>query len=39
MVSESWRKTLYIMFGAELVVITAFSFVQPFLAALHSETG
>jgi DHA1 family multidrug resistance protein-like MFS transporter len=39
MVSESWRKNLYLIFVTEFVVIMAFSFVNPFLPLFIQELG
>ncbi len=35
----SWRKNLYVMFIAELVVMTGFSFVQPFIPLYIQQLG
>jgi MFS transporter, DHA1 family, multidrug resistance protein len=39
MVNNSWRKNLYVMFIAELVVMTGFSFVQPFIPLYIQQLG
>jgi len=37
--SESWKKNLYVIFAAELIVIMGFSFVTPFLPLYIQEVG
>jgi DHA1 family multidrug resistance protein-like MFS transporter len=39
MVSEPWRKNLYLIFVTEFVVIMAFSFVNPFLPLFIQKLG
>ena len=39
MVSESWRKNLYLIFVTEFVVIMAFNFINPFLPLFIQELG
>ena len=39
MVSESWRRNLYAIFIAELVVIMGFSFVTPFMPLFIQQIG
>ncbi len=39
MASESWRKNLYAIFIAEFVVLTGFSFVNPFMPLFIQELG
>jgi MFS transporter, DHA1 family, multidrug resistance protein len=39
MVSESWRKNLYLMVVTEFVVISAFSFINPFLSLFIQRLG
>ncbi|MFC1918454.1 MFS transporter [Chloroflexota bacterium] len=39
MVSEPWKKNLYAIFVAEFLVITGFSFVNPFLPLFIQELG
>jgi DHA1 family multidrug resistance protein-like MFS transporter len=39
MANNSWRKNLYIMFVAELVVMTGFSFVTPFIPLYVQQIG
>ena len=39
MVSESWRKNLYILFATEFVVVMAFNFVNPFLPFFIQKLG
>ncbi len=39
MTSESWRRNLYAIFVAEFIVITGFSFVNPFMPLFIQELG
>ncbi len=39
MISSSWRKNLYVIFVAEFVVFTGFSFVNPFMPLFIQEIG
>jgi DHA1 family multidrug resistance protein-like MFS transporter len=39
MPSEAWKKNLYVIFVAELIVIMGFSFVVPFLPLYIQQTG
>jgi MFS transporter, DHA1 family, multidrug resistance protein len=39
MVAVSWKKNLYIMFGAEFIVIMGFSFIMPFMPLFVQELG
>jgi len=37
--SESWKKNLYILFIADLIVLLGFSFIQPFLPLYIQQVG
>ncbi len=39
MTSEPWRRNLYVIFIAEFIVITGFSFVIPFMPLFMQELG
>ena len=39
MASSDWKKNLYVMFVAEFVVITGFSFIQPFVPLFVQQLG
>jgi len=39
MPSEAWKKNLYVIFAAELIVIMGFSFVTPFLPLYIQQAG
>jgi MFS transporter, DHA1 family, multidrug resistance protein len=39
MASSDWKKNLYVMFVAEFIVITGFSFVQPFMPLFAQQLG